>query len=196
MDANELLEYIREDERALREQNVEVIYPKNFYSWVKELEALVKSSEGGPLTDAQIEENRATHQSNLAAYNVQWASNLEMFRATVQYGQAALKSVILINGGASVALLAFIGNIFSNNIVEPKILIGLSNSLIGFVLGVLFSAVAVGLTYLAQSCFGLMSKGGKLAGHVLNGIIISLVISAYYLFFYGAFEAYKTFMPN
>jgi len=195
MDAKELLEYIREDEKILKEQNTEVIHTKNFFSWVRELEGLVESSKSQEWTDAQKEEYRATHQSNLAEYNVLWERSREMFRASVGYGQAALKSVILINGAASVALLAFIGNILPNGNTEPRILIGLSNSLLAFVIGVLLSAVAVGFTYISQSFFGLGDKWGARMGHIFNGFIISLVIIAYYLFLDGALEAYNSFLP-
>lgn len=52
---------------------------------------------------------RAENERNLAHYNAQQHQAVEIFKSVISYGTATLKSAILINGGAAVALLAFIG---------------------------------------------------------------------------------------
>jgi hypothetical protein len=47
------------------------------------------------------------HKSNLAEYKASAEFSLEQLRSVIVAGQAALKSAILINGGAAVALLDF-----------------------------------------------------------------------------------------
>jgi hypothetical protein len=52
------------------------------------------------------------HEANLEWYKAQVIFDLEMFKSVLMAGQTALRTSFLINGGASVALLAFIGNIW------------------------------------------------------------------------------------
>jgi hypothetical protein len=75
------------------------------------------------------------------------AHGVEMFRSVIQAGQNALRSAFLMNGGASVALLAFVGHLSS---VAPKKVPMLAPSLATFVGGVLVAALASGVTYLSQ----------------------------------------------
>lgn len=73
---------------------------------------------------------------------------LELTKATCVAGQGALKTTIIMNGGASVALLAFIGNTW---IHKGNGVASLSIALFLFAAGVLSGCAASGATYLAQS---------------------------------------------
>ena len=79
-------------------------------------------------------------------------SSVEGLKASIQSGQAALKSVILINGVASVAILAFIGNLATSEKSKALIPI-LSCSLAYFVFGTLVAAMASGGAYLSQAAY-------------------------------------------
>jgi len=75
--------------------------------------------------------------------------SLESFKQVIELGQSTLKSIMLINGDAAVALLTFLGNIPS----KPRPGIGLhpfANSMLTFVLGVFLSAAAYALTYFSH----------------------------------------------
>ena len=77
---------------------------------------------------------------------------LQAFEATIASGQSALKTGVLINGGAAVALLAFLGSTSSRTgsatpLVHLRLL---SVALLCFGAGVLASAFAAGFVYLAQ----------------------------------------------
>ncbi|WP_429933152.1 hypothetical protein [Alteromonas sp. 4B03] len=72
---------------------------------------------------------------------------IEHFKSVISMAELALKSAILINGGASVALLTFIGNIKSG---DKNFLV---YSLCSFAFGVLFGAIGTFLAYLAQNHF-------------------------------------------
>ena len=70
--------------------------------------AVIVAREGDRAADpAELEQLKAR-----LASNHEWG--VELMRATVAFGQFAIKSAILINGGATVALLAFIGNIWKD----------------------------------------------------------------------------------
>lgn len=73
------------------------------------------------------------------------------FTATIQAGQSALKILVLINGGAAVALLAFLGNATAS--AHPpmdRIIACIANAMGWYVGGVVAGTLAFGFTYLAQ----------------------------------------------
>jgi hypothetical protein len=74
---------------------------------------------------------------------------LESFKATITAGQNALRTGILINGGAAAGLLTFLGSIVTKpegaSLKHP-----LAIALLFFGLGVLACAVALAFVYLTQ----------------------------------------------
>ena len=73
-----------------------------------------------------------------------------MFKAVIESGKTALTTVMLVNGGAAVALLAFIANMAAK-VDSPIKLYAIAGALMWFVMGVLLAALATGTTYLTQS---------------------------------------------
>jgi hypothetical protein len=124
-------------------------------------------------------------------------------------GQAALTAALLINGGASVALLAFVGTMMVKD-MQKCLLLSLCFSMLWFVLGVLCAAIASGVTYVtglinarwvdvmaeptdtSNANEKEISKLG-LRFWVFNSVAIILVISSYVLFFIGFLNAYFAF---
>lgn len=115
--------------------------------------------------------------------------DMEMFKSVISAGQAALKSAILINGGAAIALLAFIGSVFTTT-ENRDVISMLALAMYCFVGGVLSGAVASGVVYLTQFAY---ARKKHLLGHILNGCSWSLVISCYILFVIGSILAFKVF---
>ncbi|MBN1941888.1 MAG: hypothetical protein JW849_01210 [Phycisphaerae bacterium] len=119
---------------------------------------------------------------------------LEQLRAGIKYqqvnqqGQAAIKSALLINGGASVAMLALIGTLIDKQ-VERVLITKLCLSLGMFVAGTLIVAIACGGTYLC----GMLQSRVKI-WWVLNIIVIIMVIFGYVLFGWSSRNAYCAFM--
>lgn len=70
---------------------------------------------------------------------------------TVNSGNIAIRTILLINGAAAITLLAFIGNLISNSSINfsPQF-VGLTNSLMWFVVGVAFTAFGMGVAYIAN----------------------------------------------
>jgi hypothetical protein len=128
-----------------------------------------------------------------------WASTIvkqrvEMFRSVVTAGQAALKSSILINGGAAIALFAFMGNAIAH---QPSTfpVSELARSAFAFIIGVLFSSIAASGTYLAQWFYSRFVWESKkwlgTTGHVINFLTWGMVLLSFVSFFYGAIACYK-----
>jgi hypothetical protein len=70
--------------------------------------------------------------------------------AAVKYAESTVKAIMLINGGASVSLLALIGGLAAQGKVRGLSL--LTNSLMWFASGVLSAAIGAFLAYFAAYC--------------------------------------------
>lgn len=86
-------------------------------------------------------------EAKLRAVELQQAHAFEHFRSVISMAELALKSAILINGGACIALLTFIGNSTRS---ENILIVG---GLFAFAAGVFLGALATFLAYLTQNEF-------------------------------------------
>jgi len=157
------------------------------------------------------------HKAELAEYGVDAQRSFESVRAANQSGAEAIKAATLINGGAAVAMLAFIGHLASIQ-AEAAVIMSFAKPLRLFVVGALLGVVASGVTYFSQSCYGLSldrefrSKEAKWenkkdiaakkhiasvrwrwAGKVINFLAVSAVVAALYCFAGGCCAAYRSF---
>ena len=113
------------------------------------LQSVIDSPEIEP-TPAAIEKYKAEMQSR-NEYNKQvHEGNLEMFRSVITAGQNAIKSSLLLNGGAAVAMLAFIANVARDKTERAAYL---APSIEPFAYGALAIVITSGLTYLGQALF-------------------------------------------
>jgi hypothetical protein len=120
---------------------------------------------------------------------IQLMERTEHFKSVILAGQSALKSAILINGGAVVALLTTWKAESS-----PTLLKLLAAPLLWFVAGVGLDAIATGATYLSQLCYALCGDArGKLfyTGVILHCLAASLVGASYVTFAYGTWLVYS-----
>ena len=141
----------------------------------------------------------AAFAASMEHYKATQAHNLEMMRATNTAGQSALRTSFLMNGGASVAILTFVGHLATST---PDKVPLLAPSLEIFVSGVLFAAFASGATYLAQLSYARWSyaqwshagkRWAKTIGCVLNTMAIVFGFVSYVFFAWGACKAYSVF---
>jgi hypothetical protein len=126
-----------------------------------------------------IEQNRGNH-----------ASQIEMFKSVITAGQNAIRSSFLLNGGASVAILAFIGHLTE---VQPTKVAAFSDVLVPFVLGVLAITMTSGFTYLSQWLYASPSLRAQKVGFGLNLLAIVSGITSYGFFIWGMRVAYSAF---
>ena len=116
--------------------------------------------------------------------------SLEMFKAVILAGQNALRATFLMNGGASIAILAFIGRIATYNSGKASFF---ALSLTLFVIGIVFSSIASGVAYLAQSAFTNEKSWMNKHADKLNIAAIICNIIAIVLFITGTISVYKVF---
>ncbi len=75
---------------------------------------------------------------------------IEYYRAVSASGQSALKGLLIMNGGAAIALLAFLGTVAGREGVPPEYVAAIAPALRLFLFGVFLSVGASATTYLSN----------------------------------------------
>jgi len=151
--------------------------------------AAEKQLEDGSLTAAAMEHIKLQHASDLATYAAQSASSLELFKSVIETATVTVTSLILINGGSAVALLAFIGHLASAE--KPRIPISsFAEPLLYFVIGVGSAALFGGFILLTQKLY---SERWPLCGHIASWISVLIGLSSFAAFGAGSYFGYRVF---
>lgn len=185
MDSRELLQVIRGDIKNVKEKGVSTIPLDLLLEYVDALE-----KESGESRQKLLPEELEEYKARLQDWQLEKA---ELFKSVILTGQNALKSAVLINGGAAVALLAFIGHVWKAADGDSALLKLLAAPLVSFVAGVLLAAVAAGTTYLSQLCYAshAESRGGVFkTGVALHVATVLFVFAAYAAFAYATCLVY------
>lgn len=142
------------------------------------------------------------HEHEMEVWKTGMQNSGMVFQQINMQGQAAIKAALMINGGASVAMLAFIGTALNNG-TDSILLLKLCFSMAVFIAGVLSVAVASGVTYLTGLVNGFIvytdhldkkkSSSWIMWGWIINAVAIILVIIGYVLFAIGSINAYCAF---
>jgi len=135
-----------------------------------------------------------THEHEMEVCKIENQRAAVVYQQVNMQGQTAMKAALLINGGASVAILAFIGTAMNNG-TDNLLLLKLCSSMRMFIIGVLSVAVASGVTYLA----GLVNSKETVTlwlWWTLNIVAIILVVIGYVLFAAGSLNAYCAFTSS
>lgn len=192
MKSSEVVQIFKSAVESTKESGIEKVSIEDLEAYSIRLEGAVNESpEGINAGEANMEKCRADLKAWITARQHQYEHNLEMLRSVITIGQSALKSALLINGGAAVALLAFLGRLFTSE--SMPISIGcLSLALLQFVWGVLAAAIAAGATYFSQAGyageFGPWSQRIGFGGHM---VAVMGVFAAYVFFAVGAWQAHS-----
>jgi hypothetical protein len=107
--------------------------------------------------------------------------------AQIAFALDALRGIVVLNGGALIALLTFLGQAWSKNENQAIIVaMGLRKGLVCFVLGALAGIVAQGLAYLAQQHF---VEDKRLSGCRLRIACIAMSLGGMSFFAFGCFAS-------
>lgn len=180
MDAKDAISYIRDALDEVAQTGQKFVSISAFREYLNSLEEAVPESP---------ETQKLRHESSLAHYRAIHETNLEMFKSVLESGRTALTSCNLINGGAAVALLAYIGNMLAKN-PKTELDFSLGLGLVSFTSGVLLGGIATGTRYLSQASW---SNDWNRCGLSFNIASIVLVLAAYVAFSSGVFFAYSAF---
>lgn len=144
------------------------------------LDAVEKSATVS--TEAQ----KLQHQSNLEWYKAQRQSQLEMFKSTMESAHSALRASLIVNGGAAVALLAFVGNVWAKA-QTASVAHALAAAIAWFSAGVLLGGLASFATYFTQFFYYHEFKRSGITVHIAA---VGLVAFSYVAFGLGVVRAY------
>lgn len=188
MNAQTLLREMETDIQGLEDQGVTEIKLKNFKAYLEEFKEIARKQEEKDVLQTQrdLAYYTAKNTARIANFNARTKRISDGLHAVITIGQGALKSSILINGGACIALLAFIGNIITK---DATVVPGLSTALLIFGLGVSFSATSSGTTYLAQTYYETKKKKKAFFFHFLT---VAFVILSYFAFLFGSLQSWRT----
>jgi len=182
MENRKLLELMKADIKTIENKGIETINVKALDSYIDELDKIVTEK-------VNPEDHNKRFQAQIEEYRARNEASLETLRSVIIIAMGALKSSILINGGAAVALLTFMGNVWGKETSNINLL-SLKCSLLSFAVGVTSGAIAWGVSYLTQRFF---HYGHLNIGNYFNYVAIALVFGAYASFLYGAIQVYSAF---
>lgn len=195
MESKELVLKIQKDiNKATKDTGQEIIYLSALNKYLNSMVDVAETSEKtNKLQWESLKENlRREHERNLAHYDAQQKHTIELFRSVILYGATALKSSMLINGGAAAGLLAFIGKIWKEEITQEAVN-SLTVSIVLFSFGVLVAAIGTAFSYITQYLYTYKVKWEKISiGFHVSTIL--LVIASYILFGIATYKAYLTFV--
>lgn len=188
MKAIELINALRTELAALKANGDTVVA-------ISGLEAYLAAAAAGA-NDASAEHALARARDEFEVFKVQapleHASALEVWRSVITAGGEALRTLVLINGGAAVALLAFLGNVVTKDLSNHMkySTSNMKTALVTFVFGVGFAGIASAGRYLTQ--FATVVKQHTAAGwFTAVSIVFGLLSLA--AFFRGGLWAYWAF---
>ncbi len=183
METKEAIDKIKQDLSELKAQGQTSVVIESLENYLANLEKDATLS---------IEHKKLEHLRNLAYYDAQTKSNLELFKSVIDSGKEALNAILLVNGGAVVVLMGFLGSMLSKGGSEALGL-KLTIPLLSFGFGVLFSAISSGVRYCTQ--FSYARQWAK-SGHCFNIISVLFAIFAYIAFGYGVYVTYEAFTKH
>jgi hypothetical protein len=190
-DAITLLEDALQKHEEQGTTSIELAAVRQYATKIREWQDEDEKSGSDEPSEIHMERYRAQLTAWVERYKLEHDRNMEMFRSTIQAGQNALRTCLLINGGAAVALLAFLGHVASGEGAGASMpMVAVARALAFYVAGVLIGGLASGFTYLAQFFF---SDDWNKTGHAFNTAAILSGLLSLGLFGYGSYLAYVFF---
>ncbi len=136
-------------------------------------------------TAMRIEHAKLQHASDLAKY----AADVEVGKSVIDTAKTLIRSLILINGGSAVALLAFIGHLATRP--QGPLLIGSFAVPLGcFVVGVGTAVLFAGFLCLGQKFH---AEKWTRSGNATVPLSVLLALTSITAFMIGGYQAYIVF---
>lgn len=184
MESQELIDAFRKQLDQVEEQGNAQVQVAALRAYLSALEKDAGASQ---------EFRRREHEGMLAHYAAKNQHSIEMVKAVLEAGKSALHSLLLINGGAVVALLGVMSNLAGKpgGILLAKYL---ALPLLEFGIGVLCGALGFAFRYFSQA-FYTVSKSDKdkfvTWGDRFRYLAILAAIAGYILFGFAIANAYN-----
>jgi hypothetical protein len=193
MKTTNLIHDLRTSIESAKAQGDTAIPVAGLEAYLAEMERIASAQEEVAVEEKQRNDAIRKFEHDFEVWKIQTplqsAANLEMFNSVIEAGQTAIKSAIIINGGAAAAMLAFLGNFLSADVEDANMfpISGIGLALLVFLLGVGCAGLASGFRYLVQATY---AWGWRKSGHALNWVTIALGLASFASFFLGSIWGY------
>ncbi|MDY6948308.1 MAG: hypothetical protein SXG53_21595 [Pseudomonadota bacterium] len=180
MESRELIEIFRRELSRVEAQGSKQVTVVALLEYIAALEKGATESN---------EYRRQQYEGKLAEYAADNDKQLEMLRAVLESGKSALQSLLIINGGAVVALMGVMANL-AGKPDGATLARYLALPLLEFGLGVLCGSVGFAFRYFSQACY---SEGGENYEKIGDRLRIAAIISGisgFILFGLGVVNSY------
>jgi len=193
MKATEALQQFKNAIEDVEKTGQSAVTTSNLKTYIDTLAQDAMRQEQGLVASTDQERAHA-----LEVWKTRVSMSAEMLKATVEAGQTALKSAILINGGAAVAMLAFVGNVVTKSDLRPgaPLLSHIGAALIIFVFGAGCAGTSTAFRFLSQRCYEdalhVNEKSlWKIWGDRAAIVSILLGVASFAAFFAGGWIAFR-----
>lgn len=183
MSENQIISRVKTDLERLKKEGLKEFDIDIFINYLDKV-----GDENAKNKDIELEMLKLENQAKLNLQQHNLTTYLETFKVTITAGSNAVKALMLLNGGASIAFLAFIGNLWISGKMNesiPMLVIALRAFCYGVGLAVCCSAFTYFCQYLVQLNFEKDSQSLSKAAHAMNIVAVLCGIASIILFFRG-----------
>lgn len=189
------VEIIRQDLKAAQDSGLQHVSVDVFLNHIGQLEEVI---------EAQGYISRDEYDKHL---DRQWQSKIEhqkhhhtllrehdarMFESIIGYGQTTVRILLTINGGAAVAILAFLSRLA---VIRPDLVSQFAAPLTSYTVGVVCAALTAGMTYFTQFFY---ARNEDPLGRGFHALSIVFAVASAFCFLQGLlttrelFEAFES----
>ena len=134
---------------------------------------------------------QAVYEHNLEENRAHYAERRALAEVGAAYANSVFRSLLVLNGGAAIALLTFIGNVLNKRPESEQRLSHASTvSIRLFVWGMIFATLTAAASYLSQASFvELKGKTASWTGNAFRGAAVIFAVLSLTAFGWGAIGA-------
>lgn len=118
-------------------------------------------------------------------------NNNDLSNATFETGLQIVKTLILVNGGAVIALLAFLGNVWNSGI-KQAVMVQFTSSMLGFGLGVFFSIITICCAF-SGNFLQTLQQNNRWINNLITACLIFMFTAAVFSIFFFMYGIYKSY---
>lgn len=195
MNSSELLNQIKNDVNEAKSNGSEVIPVDNLLNYLSGFDVTVSDQQN----EINLEGYKHYNSTQLEILKIENNFQVESFKAAINIGANACRTFLIMNGGAAIALLAFLGNIW-NKSSSTEAASAVAAALFLFCGGVVLAGLCSGLAYIAQCLFSSSVLGTKKVylwlGHIINTFACFAGAGSIAIFAYGSYSAYESMIAQ
>ncbi|QHP55028.1 hypothetical protein EH203_14975 [Pectobacterium carotovorum subsp. carotovorum] len=195
MDSEKLIQNIINDVENVKSGGSEAIQIDSLLNYLEKIDTTnIKKNQ-----EFILEGFKHQNSTELEFLKIRNAFQIESFKSVISIGANACRTFLIMNGGAAIALLAFLGNIWNKD-SSANAAQAIAMSLVQFCVGVIFAGLCAGFTYFSQSCFTSSELGEQkkflFTGYIFNTLACLFGIGSLIVFGLGTHSAYTSMIAQ